>query len=89
VETTFLVVAERLKKFQHQEKGLTQILQRKTGTTLKIKNKKIPNYFVIGDCIICGYFHGLKKWWQKELLFDNNPLAIKLSFYISFLEFDR
>jgi hypothetical protein len=60
-------VAERLKKCQHQEKGLTQILQRKTGTILKIKNKKIPNYFVqLGIVLFAAISTALKNGGKRN-----------------------
>jgi hypothetical protein len=73
-------VAERLKEAPAsiKKKGLTaNSLQRKAGTAPKNKEQKNPQLLcAIGDCIICGYFHGLKKMVaEKELLFYNNPLA--------------
>jgi hypothetical protein len=67
-------------------------LQRKTGTAPETTEQKNPQLLSNWDCIICGYFHGLKKMVaEKEPLTTTHwPVAIKLSvFYISFLEFDR
>jgi hypothetical protein len=69
-------VVERLKKLlPASRKGLTaNSLQRKTEQLKTTEQKKIPNYFVIGVIIICGYFHGLKKMVAENYSY-NNPLA--------------
>jgi hypothetical protein len=74
------VVAERLALTSR--KGFDKWLH-KTGTAPETTEKKNPQLLSNWDCIICGYFHGLKKWWQKRnysLTTTHWPLAIKLGF---------
>jgi hypothetical protein len=50
-------------------------LQRKQEQ-LKNKEQKNPQLLcAIGIVLFAAISTALKKWWQKELLFDNNPLA--------------